>query len=126
LQQIVVGNRFTDPNWFAVNVNPQTFLPAPPDQIANLTLIEVKGAMLAGRFTSNEHEYRAAVSARGPITIAVRPASSRVQSLTVDGKAVKPGVPARISFTGSAKAVPIVVTAHDGKTTETYRVTLSR
>src|SRR6185295_13394185 len=62
LQQIVVGNRFTDPNWFAVNVNPQTFLPAPPDQIASLTIIDVKGATLASRFTTTAHDYRATVS----------------------------------------------------------------
>src|SRR5262249_34398009 len=41
LEQIIVGDRFTDSNWFAINVNPQTFLPAPPDHIASLTLIDV-------------------------------------------------------------------------------------
>jgi glyoxylase-like metal-dependent hydrolase (beta-lactamase superfamily II) len=126
LQQIVVGNRITDPNWFAMNVNPQTFLPAPPDQIASLTLIEVQGAALTSRFASTQHEYRATASVRGPITIVARPASSRVHSLTIEGKAAQPGVPAKISFTGATKAVPIVVTAHDGKTIETYRVRLSR
>ena len=126
LQQIVVGNRFTDANWFAVNINPQTFLPAPPDQIASLTIVEVNGATLASRFTSTEHDYRATVGSRGRITIAACPASSRVQSLTIDGKVVKAGAPAKISFTGTPKTVPIVITAHDGKTTDTYRVTLSR
>lgn len=125
LQQVVVGDRFSDPNWFAVNVNPQTFLPAPPDQIASLSFLDIQGATLEARFASTEHDYQAKVSARGPITITARPTSSRVQSLSIDGKAVKPGAPAKISFTGASRAIPIVVTAYDGKTTETYRVTLS-
>jgi hypothetical protein len=126
LQQIVVGDRFTDPNWFGINVNARTFLPAPPGQIASLTLIEVKGATLTSRFTSTVHDYRATVTGHGPITISSRPASSRVQSLTINGKAVQAGMPYEVSFTGRAQKVPIVVTAHDGKTTDLYRLTLSR
>jgi len=127
LQQIVVGDRFSDPNWFGVNVNAQTFLPAPPDQIASLTSIDVKGAALTARFTATEHDYRAIVpgASHGPITISIRPASSRVQSLTVAGKAVRRASPFTVAFDGRAKTVPIVVTAHDGKTTETYRLTLT-
>jgi hypothetical protein len=39
---------------------------------------------------------------------------------------VQPGTPCEISFTGRTKTVPIVVTAHDGKTTDTYHLTLAR
>jgi glyoxylase-like metal-dependent hydrolase (beta-lactamase superfamily II) len=124
LQQIVVGDRFTDPNWFGINVNARTFLPAPPDQIASLTLIEMKGATLSSRFTSTVHDYRATATGREPITIAARPASSRVQSLTINGKAAQPGMPYDVSFTGRTERVSVVVTAHDGTTTDTYRVTL--
>ena len=126
LQQIVVGDRFTDPNWFGVNVNAETFLPAPPDQIASLTIIDVKGAALTGRFASTVHDYRAIVpgGAHGPVTISIRPASSRVQSLTIEGHAVRSGSPYRVSFKRQSRTVPIVVTAHDGKTTDTYRLTL--
>jgi glyoxylase-like metal-dependent hydrolase (beta-lactamase superfamily II) len=126
LQQIVVSDRFTDPNWFGVNVNSQTFLPAPPDQIASLILIEVHGATLQSRFQSTVHDYRASVTGRGPITISTRPAASRVQSLTINGNAVQSGAPYEVSFKGGKQTVPIVVTAHDGKTTDTYRVVLSR
>jgi glyoxylase-like metal-dependent hydrolase (beta-lactamase superfamily II) len=127
LQQIVVGDRFTDPNWFGMNVNAQTFLPAPPDQIASLTIIDVKGATLTGRFASTVHDYHAIVSrgAHRKITITVRPTSSRIQSLTLDGEAVRWGSPHEVSFKGSSRTVPIVVTAHDGKTTDTYRLTLA-
>ena len=126
LQQIVVSDRFTDPNWFGVNVNSQTFLPAPPDQIASLILIEVHGATLGSRFQATVHDYHATVTGRGPVAISIRPASSRVQSVTVDGKTVQAGVPYEMAFKGSTRTVPIVVTAHDGKTTDTYRVVLSR
>ena len=126
LRQIVVGDRFTDPNWFGINVNAQTFLPAPPDQIASLTSIYVQGASLSERFTSTVHDYRATVArgARRSITISLRPASTRVKSLTIDGNAVSSGAPYKVSFKGQPKTVPIVVTAHDGKTTDTYRLTL--
>lgn len=126
LQQIVVGDRFTDPNWFAVNVNPTTFMPAPPDEIASLTLIEVRGADLETRFDSTVHDYPAKVTSPGAITVVALPASTRVRSLLIDGKAVKPGVPCKVTLQGAEKTVPIVVTAADGKTTQTYQVRLSR
>ena len=126
IQQIVVGDRFTDPNWFGVNVNPRTFLPAPPQQIASLTLIDLRGATLESRFTAGGHEYRATVTGHGPITMIARPAAAKIQSLTIDGKRIKPGAPYDVSFKGNSKAVPIVVTAQDGKSAQTYTVTLSR
>jgi glyoxylase-like metal-dependent hydrolase (beta-lactamase superfamily II) len=126
LQQIVVGDRFTDPNWFGVNVNAQTFLPAPPEQIASLTLIETKGAILTSRFRSTVHDYRATVTGLGPVRISARPASSRVRLLTINGKTVQPGAPYEVSYKKRTETVPIVVTAHDGKTTETYRLILTR
>jgi len=49
-----------------------------------------------------------------------------VQSLTVNGKVVQSGAPYEVPFNGSPQTVPIVVTAHDGKTTDTYKVALSR
>jgi glyoxylase-like metal-dependent hydrolase (beta-lactamase superfamily II) len=126
LKQIVVGDRLTDPNWFGVNVNAQTFLPAPPDQIASLTLIDLQGATLTTRFTSTTHDYKATVKGSGTITIAAKPASSRIQSLTINDETVQPGAPVDVSFKGKKDVVAITVTAHDGKTTDSYRVLLSR
>ena len=126
IQQIVVGDRFTDPDWFGVNVNAQTFLPAPPQQIASLTLITLKGASLQSRFDSAQLAYEAKVTGRGPVAIAVRPAASRVHSLLIDGKPAQAGVRHEIAYRGGTREVPITVTAYDGKTTETYRLTLSR
>jgi hypothetical protein len=124
LQQIVVGDRLSDPNWFGVNVNTEAFLPAPPEQIASLTLIDVHGAALEERFASSRHDYQARVSGRGPVEILAWPASSRARFLSIDGKRVKPGVPFRVSFSGASKTIPIRVTAPDGIAAQTYRVTL--
>jgi glyoxylase-like metal-dependent hydrolase (beta-lactamase superfamily II) len=126
IKQIVVGDRFTDPNWFGINVNAEKFLPAPPDQIASLTLIDLQGAALTTRFISTTHDYKAAVKGSGPVTIALRPASSRVESITVNGDPVQPGVPVDVSFKGRKDVVAIGVTAHDGTTKQAYRVILSR
>lgn len=126
IKQIVVGDRLTDPNWFGINLNPQTFLPAPPDQIASLTLIELQGATLTTRFTSTAHDYQAKVNGTGPVTIAVKPASSRVESITINGEPVQPGAPVDVSFKGRKDVVAIGVTAHDGTTQQAYRVVLTR
>jgi glyoxylase-like metal-dependent hydrolase (beta-lactamase superfamily II) len=126
IKQIVVGDRFTDPNWFGMNVNAQTFLPAPPDEIASLTLIQLQGAALTTRFTSTAHDYKANVKGSGPITIAVRPASSRVESITINGEPVQPGAPVDVSFKGRSDVVAIGVTARDGTTKQAYRVVLAR
>jgi len=126
LQQIVVGDRRTDPNWFGINVNAQTFLPAPPDQITSLTFMDLQGATLTTRFTATNHDYKAIVKGSGPITISARPASSRVQSLTINEETVQPGTPVDVSFKGKRDVVAITVTAHDGTTTDGYRVILSR
>ena len=125
IQQIVVGDRFTDPNWFGINVNAQTFLPAQPDQIASLTVIDLHGATLTSRFTSTVHDYKATVAGSGPVTIAVKPASSRVESVTINDEAAQPGQPVDVTFKGKRDVVAISVTAHDGTTKDSYRVTLS-
>jgi hypothetical protein len=141
LQQIVVGDRFTDPDWFGMNVNTQTFLPAAPDQIASLALIDMKGATLAERFTPTVHDYHATARGDGgtaliapariaesvrTVDISVWPSSSRVQSVTIDGQAVRPGEWHAVAFSGQSRAVPIIVVARDGKSKETYHVTLAR
>jgi hypothetical protein len=45
---------------------------------------------------------------------------------TLDGKPARAGVPREITYRGGTREVPIVVTAHDGKSKETYRLTLSQ
>jgi len=125
IKQIVVGDRFTDPNWFGINVNAQTFLPAPPDEIASLTLINFEGARLTTRFVSTQHDYKANVEGSGPIKIIVRPASSRGE-ITINGEPAQPGVPVDVSFKGRKDVVAIGVTAHDGTTKIGYRVVLNR
>jgi len=89
-------------------------------------LIDLRGATLERRFTATEHEYRAKVAGRGPVTLLAWPSSSRIQSLTIDGKRVKPGAAFDVPHGSDSKTLPIVVTAADGQTTQTYHVTLSR
>jgi glyoxylase-like metal-dependent hydrolase (beta-lactamase superfamily II) len=125
IQQIVVGDRFTDPNWFGINLNAQTFLPAPPDEIASLTLINFEGATLTTRFVSTQHDFKAKVQGSGPIRIMVKPASSRCE-ITINGEPAQPGVPVDVSFKGRKDVVAIAITAHDGKTKSAYRVVLTR
>lgn len=124
IEQIVVGDRFSDPDWFGINVNANAFLPAPPDQIASLVLIQLQGASLTPRFSAERHDYQATVRGRRPVTISVRPASSRVRSISIAGRVATAGAAEKIAFNGRTLTVPIIVMAHDGRTTQTYRVTL--
>jgi len=126
LKQIVVGDRLTDPNWFGINVNAQTFLPAPPDQIASVSLIDLHGAALTTRFTPTVHDYQAKVTGSGPVTVTVKPASSRVQSLTINEEPAQPGAPVDVTFKGKKDVVAIVVKAHDGTTAGVYRINMTK
>jgi glyoxylase-like metal-dependent hydrolase (beta-lactamase superfamily II) len=125
LVQTVVGDRMQDPDWFGMNVNRQTYLPAPPDQIASIVDLQLTGAKLGGRVNPRGLEY-VATAPVGVVTIQVRPASTRIRGLTIDGKAVSARQPVEVAFTGTARTVPIVVTAPDGTTTLTYQLTLKR
>ena len=126
LVQVVVGDRMSDPDWFGMNVNKQAFMPAPPDRISSIVDLRLTGAALEGRVNPRNLEYTAAVSPGGTLTVAVRPASSRVQGLTIDGKPAASNQPVAVPFTGESRTVPIVVTAPDGMTTTTYQLTLKR
>jgi glyoxylase-like metal-dependent hydrolase (beta-lactamase superfamily II) len=120
--QVVEGDRFTNPDWFGVNVNRKTFLPAAPDQIAGLTALRLTGARLSQPLDPAIHDYRVTrTSAWGAVTLAVLPTSSRSRRLTVAGKAVAPG--AAVKIAAGQTSVPIVVTAPDGRTSATYRLT---
>jgi hypothetical protein len=122
LVQVVEGDRFTDPNWFGVNVNRQTFLPAAnPDKIAGLTGLTLTGARLSQPLDPAVHGYQATVTG-GPVTLAVTPTSSRSRSVTIAGKSVQPGQPIRVR--PGPKPITIAVTAPDGQTAVTYRLTI--
>jgi len=120
--QVEVGNRMTDPNWVAVNVNRDHFLPAPPEKIADLTAIQLKNAVLSHSFLPSDHSPAARVN-RGAKTVEVGPiaTSSHAQSVTVNGQPVARGAFVAVPNDHPAK---IVVRSPDGKQTETYTLTL--
>ncbi len=120
LWQVVVGDRMSDPNWVAINVRKATYLPAPVDQITDLAGLTLGGARLDQPFDPRTHEYAATLTGAAPVTVAVRPASSRATGLAVNGQAVQPGQAKAVS----SETISVEVTAPDGQTTARYVVRL--
>jgi glyoxylase-like metal-dependent hydrolase (beta-lactamase superfamily II) len=119
--QLVEGDRFSDPNWFGVNVNRKGFLPASPDRIAGLTALSLSGASLTQVFDPTVYDYHALrAPGRHPVMVAAIPTSARSHSLTIGGRSARAGVPVVIAGKGS---VLILVVAPDGRTNATYRIT---
>jgi glyoxylase-like metal-dependent hydrolase (beta-lactamase superfamily II) len=125
LQQVVVGDRLHDPDWVAINVNQETFLPAPPDKISGLTRLAIAGAKLTPAFSPEVKRYTAEVPSRGfTARLLAVPTSSRSR-LSVDGTPVRPGAEQSVRVTGKSKQVRIAVSSPDGTETSEYSVTLS-
>lgn len=119
--QLVEGDRFSDPDWFGVNVNRKSFLPAPPDQIAGLTALSLSGARLNQAFDPAVHDYHAVRAPDGrSMTVTAIPTSTRSRSVTIAGRSVRTGMPVPVSGKGT---IPILVVAPDGHTSATYRIT---
>lgn len=118
LQQVVVGDRFSDPDWVAVNVNKAKYLPAPVDEIAGLTSIRVEGGKLSPVFDPGQKVYDVTLgSHKGPVHLTAVPTSTRSTSLTANGKEfLKSGtidIPAQTSAT-------ITVVSPNGKQSASY------
>jgi len=127
LQQVVVGDRLHDPDWVAININKEHYLPAPVDKIAGLTRIVVGNARLSPAFSPEGKEYTANVSAAvSDIEITAEPTSTRSSGLTIDGEAVQPATAHRVRLTGSVSTVRIRVTSPDGTQTTDYTVKVKR
>jgi glyoxylase-like metal-dependent hydrolase (beta-lactamase superfamily II) len=123
LLQVVVGDRLTDPNWVAINVNKDHYLPAPVDQIAGVVGLQIAGGTVHPAFSPEIHEYSVALPAESTSAkVTVTPTSSRSSELTWNGTDVlgKKGVDVKVS-PGPAT---ISVTAPDGKTQTTYILNL--
>ena len=127
LKQVVVGDRLHDPNWVAINVNQETYLPAPPDRIAGLTRIEVTGAKFAPVFSPRVHEYKLTIPRNlTSIEIVAEPTSSRSKALEINGENAAPGTPHRVATKGNSEVVLIRVESPDGTVTSDYKLTVSR
>ena len=122
--QVVVGNRYTDPNWFGANVDRSRYLPAKPDQIAGLVEVKLTGAHLVQALDPEVHTLTAVLDhPGGAVTLAVYPTSSRSRALTIAGASASPGK--AVTLHATAQPVAIVVTAPDGVTKATYTLTFA-
>ncbi len=125
--QVTIGDRRHDPNWVAINVNKERYLPAPIDEIAGLTRLDVKGATLVPKFSPEVVAYTVQL-ARGASSVAVvvEPTSTRSRVITVNGLAVKPGVEQVVAVEGSGAAIRVKVESPNGGRVAEYVVTVAR
>jgi len=123
LWQVVVGDRFHDPNWVAINVNRDHYLPAPVNKIDGLIRIAVDGFKLKPEFTPDVKNYKILAS-QGARTVQVTaiPTSSR-STITINGRPVAAGKPQTVQI--SSSGVKIAVKSPDGTETATYSLVAS-
>ncbi len=125
--QVTIGDRMRDPNWVAINVNKDHYLPAPIEAIAGLTRLDVKGAKLVPRFSPEVQAYTVQLPpAASPVEVAVEPTSSRSRSISVNGAPVKAGVEHDIAVKGRDAAIRVKVESPDGSQSADYVVTVER
>jgi glyoxylase-like metal-dependent hydrolase (beta-lactamase superfamily II) len=126
--QVTIGDRMRDPNWIAINVNQEHYLPAPINGIAGLTRLVVKDATLAPKFSPDVLSYTAKlkIEAAASVSVVVEPTSTRSKSITVNGTPVKSGVEHQIMLTGSEAVVRVHVVSPDGTRSTDYAVMIER
>ncbi|HEY7837693.1 MAG TPA: MBL fold metallo-hydrolase, partial [Terriglobales bacterium] len=127
MKQIQVGDRFHDPNWVAINVSLDHYLPAPVDQIDGLVWLDVAGAKLTPEFSPDIKDYtatlpRAAANFKS-LKVTADPTSSR-STLTIDGEAAAVGTP--LTLTPAPGKITVSVKSPDGTQTAAYTVTISQ
>jgi len=124
LWQVIVGNRFHDPNWVAINVNRARYLPAPVDKIDGLTRIAIGGLKLSPDFTPDVRNYTVeAPQGTTSVKITADPTSSR-STVTMNGDPVPAGKPHIVELRSSK--LEIGVKSPDGTETAVYTVAVSR
>ena len=123
LWQVIVGDRFTDPNWVAINVNRARYLPAPVDKIDSLSRIAIKRWQLSPVFTPETKNYTVnALQDGGSVTVMAVPTSSR-STITINGRPEPASKPVTVHLNSSN--IKIVVRSPDGSETATYTLTVS-
>lgn len=126
--QVTIGDRMTDSNWVAINVNKDHYLPAPINKIAGLTYLGVKGATLTPSFSPDVDSYQARLTgdAASSVSVIVEPTSTRSRSVTVNGSPVKSGIEHEIPLSGRETPIRIHVESPDGSRSADYAVTIER
>jgi glyoxylase-like metal-dependent hydrolase (beta-lactamase superfamily II) len=119
--QVAVGDRLTDPDWIAINVNRDKFLTAEPDRIATLSNLEVRGARLNERFSPSRFSYTAqAAREASQVEIVPTATSSRYRAMTMNGAEASSRRPHPGSLAGEASTFEVAVTSPDGGAHQTY------
>jgi glyoxylase-like metal-dependent hydrolase (beta-lactamase superfamily II) len=121
--QTVSGDRLSDPNWAAINVNRDHCLTAPPDQIATLSNLQLTGGSLNEPFKPDRLTYAVDLDPDlMQIEIVPTATSRRCAALRIDGVEAVSGQPFVIPL--GEKATPssfsIEVVSPDRSTTRTY------
>jgi hypothetical protein len=127
--QTVSGDRLTNPNWAAINVNRENCLSSPPEKIATLSNLQVKGASLMEQFTPVTFHYTF-IPKPGQTEIEVIPTSTsrRYGRLTINDSEVSSNQPFPIQLSGIGINQPILikVTSPDQTTSNTYSLILTQ
>jgi glyoxylase-like metal-dependent hydrolase (beta-lactamase superfamily II) len=127
--QVVSGDRLSDPNWAAINVNRDNGLTAHPDQIASLSNLQLKGCSLNEAFVPSIFAYTADLDPNvSQIEIVPTATSRRYAALKINGVEARSGqpFPALIEGEAAPTTLSIEVVSPDRSTTCAYTVTVSR
>lgn len=124
LRQVIVGDRFHDPNWLAINVNAAHYLPAPVDKISGLVWVQIDGSKLAPDFSPRIKDYTVEVP-RGTsrVEITADPTSSR-STMTINGEAAEGGKPQTVTL--SSGQIQIRVESPDRTESSVYTLKVTR
>ncbi len=122
--QTVCGDRLTNPDWAAINVERERLLTDHPDRIATLSSLEVVGGRLSPEFRPGLTSYQIALEAgRTTIEIAPRATSRRAVAVRLDGATVDRGERVSVQLTdGQSTSIAIEVISPDGSVTRLYTV----
>lgn len=126
LKQVIVGDRFNDPDWVAVNVNLAKYLPALVDQIDGLTLLEIENVKTLTPAFSPEVLHYTAVVPEGTrqLRVTVEPTSSRARNIRINGVSAMAGEGVTVKIPARNASLEISVTSPDGAHTAQYTVDL--
>jgi glyoxylase-like metal-dependent hydrolase (beta-lactamase superfamily II) len=123
--QTVSGDRLSDPNWAAINVNRDKCLTTPPDQIATLSNLQLKGNSLNEAFKPAVFTYTVDLGLDvSQIEIVPTATSRRYAAIKIDGVEAVSGQPFVVPLKERSmpSTVSIEVVSPDRSRTSIYTV----
>jgi len=127
--QVVSGDRLSDPNWAAINVNRDRCLTAHPDQIASLSNLQFKGCTLNEAFKPSIFAYTADLDPNvSEVEIVPTATSRRYAALKINGVEARSGQPFAALIKGEVTPtmLSVEVVSPDRSTTCVYMVKVNR